>query len=694
MSGAEQSVRSVRDRLVAGVRRGRAAVEDDPDRYWLAAVATLALVGAVAIWTVATQVFPYHSLNHDEGVYLQQAAMLLDGQLFLQPPVPEAFRPWFFVESSQGMYPKYNPVPAAMFAPFLALGVPRVALALLGAGIVALVVAIGAELFDRSTGLLAGVVLLASPLYLINTAVFLPYAPTTFFNCVFALAYLRADRTGSRRLAGVAGVAIALAFFARPYTAFLFGLPFVVHALWRLRTLDREQIFGKGIVAALGLVGVAITLGYNVVVTGSALEFPYHAFAPRDGIGFGTRALLGREIDYTPQLAARANMYVLDAFAGRWFAAGLLGTAVAAVGFGVAVRRYTARRLALAGVVVTVILGELYFWGTLNMIGDVEEIGDGLIAYLGPYYHYDLLVPASIFAGLALRTGAAQLRSLLTTRLSRRRALAVGVAVLAVTSGVGGVAAVQTAEDQIEVNQGITTHYEAAYGPFEETSFENALVFLPDPYGPWLNHPFQPLRNDPNYDGDAVYALEESPFEVVEAFPDRVLYRYSFRGGWAPVAGDPVTPRLQRIEAVEGSTARLETTAGIPQYAQLVSIRVETDAGDNSTTVTDLDGELVVTLDVEDDRATLDGPTIDEPITVPIDGRDTIRTRLVVDYGTGAGFNYGIALPVEPRGDDVAVLSPRLELCEYPRRCGGAATYVPEETRPGQSLNTTLEVSE
>jgi hypothetical protein len=682
------------ERLTALARDIRDTIADAPDRYWRFAVLALALVGGIAVWTIATQVFPYHSLNHDEGVYLQQAAMLLDGKLFLQPPVPEAFRPWFFVESASGMYPKYSPVPAAMFAPFLALGVPRVALALIGAGIVTLVIGIGAELFDRPTGLLAGVVLLASPLYLLNTAVFLPYAPTTLLNCVFALAYLRADRTGSRRMATVAGVAIALAFFTRQYTAFLFGLPFVLHALWTLRTRESEVMVRQGIVAALGLVGVAVTLGYNAIVTGSLLEFPYHAFAPRDGIGFGVHELLDREVDYTPRLAARANARVLDAFAARWMVGGFLGTILAVVGVAIALRRWTARRLALAGVVVTVILGELYFWGTLNMIGDIEEIGDGLIAYLGPYYHFDLLVPAAIFAGLALRTGAKQVGALLTARLPRRRALAVGVALLAVGATVGGTAAVSTAEERIETNQEITDHYEVAYQPFDATSFSNALVLLPDPYGPWLNHPFQPLRNDPSYEGDIVYALEERPFDVVEAFPDRTLYRYSFRGGWAPVVGDPVEPHLERIQALEGKRIRLNATAGIPQYAELVSVRVKSDGGTNATTVVDPEERLVVSLDVERDRATLTGPAIEEPLTVPVGGQDTIRTQLFVDYGTGAGFSYGLALPVEPRADDVAVLSPRLELCTVPHRCGGEATYVPSATRPGQSLNTTLEVRE
>ncbi len=44
------------------------------------------LVGVVVFW-LAHVVFPYHSVNDDEGVYLYQAAMLLEGKLFLNPPV-------------------------------------------------------------------------------------------------------------------------------------------------------------------------------------------------------------------------------------------------------------------------------------------------------------------------------------------------------------------------------------------------------------------------------------------------------------------------------------------------------------------------------------------------------------------------------------------------------------------------------
>ncbi|MFB6187468.1 MAG: ArnT family glycosyltransferase, partial [Halobacteriaceae archaeon] len=178
-----------------------------------------ALIGAVAVWTISTQVFPYHSLNHDEAVYLQQAAMLLEGQLNLWPPVEDVFRPWFFVKDGDRLYPKYTPVPAAMFALGRLVGNYRIALAGIAAINLILVVAVVCDVFDRQTGLLSGIFVLTSPLFLIDSSVFLPYAPTTLLNLLFAYGYFRADRTGDRKWAAVAGTAIGLAFFAGPYTA-------------------------------------------------------------------------------------------------------------------------------------------------------------------------------------------------------------------------------------------------------------------------------------------------------------------------------------------------------------------------------------------------------------------------------------------------------------------------------------------
>ncbi|MFC6976327.1 glycosyltransferase family 39 protein [Halomicroarcula sp. GCM10025709] len=156
------------------------------------------------------------------------------------------------------------------------------------------------EAFDARTGVVASVLLLASPLFLVNAAVFLSYVPATFWNLAFAASYLRADRTGSRPLAALAGACAGIAFFTRPYTAVLFATPFICHALWSCRRLRRAPLERVGLTAVFGTAGVLLALGYNTLTTGDPLVFPYQAFAPNDGLGFGRRSILAYSREFTP----------------------------------------------------------------------------------------------------------------------------------------------------------------------------------------------------------------------------------------------------------------------------------------------------------------------------------------------------------------------------------------------------------
>jgi hypothetical protein len=180
---------------------------------------------------------------------------------------------------------------------------------------------------------------------------------------------------------------------------------------------------------------VGLTLGYNAVMTGSALTFPYEAFAPRDGLGFGHRRILGHEVTYTPELALRANALVLRTLATGWFTAGLLGTVAAgagAVAVVLGIRRdgldagapLSDRQLqvVLLGVGASVVAGNVYFWGNYNVLGDVDRAGDGLVASLGPYYHFDLLMPTAAFAAVALVAAADAVRGRLRDRVDPRAA--------------------------------------------------------------------------------------------------------------------------------------------------------------------------------------------------------------------------------------------------------------------------------
>ncbi|MFC3476211.1 glycosyltransferase family 39 protein [Halobacterium litoreum] len=659
-------------------------------------LAVAALAGALA-YAVSVLVFPYHSTNHDEAVYLQQAAMLLDGQLFLRPPVDGAFRPWFFVESAQGLYPKYAPPTAVVYALGELAGDYRYALPAVAAANVGLLYGVVREAFDHRTGLLAAVCLVCSPMFVVQSGVFLPYAPTTMLNLAFAFAYFRAERTGSARWATIAGAAVGAAFFSRPFTSVLFAAPFVVHAVWTLRGPLRERavtpLFRRRVATAgLGLAGVATALGYNAVVTGHALVFPYQAFAPLDGLGFGHREILGYEQQYTVRLALRSNAEVAWEFLAEWGPFGALGPVLAVLG-GVAVHRrgWAWRQRVLAGVAASVLVGNVYFWGNRNVLGDLADHSDGLIDTLGPYYHFDLLVPASAFAAVGILAAFDGLRGVLDARLSDARARPVAVAVLLVGSAaLGGVAASATAEP-VRENAAFTDHYEVAYEPFEPSPPDDAVVLLPDPYGDWLNHPFQYLRNDPGFDGDTVYALRDHSFEVWDAYPDRETYRYVYRGPWSPYSAEPVDPDLHRVSMVSGDALTADVEVGLPDWTAGVTLTLE--SGDRSAYYT-LDGaatreRAAFDIVVRDGRVGLDGPVSPTGnATIPLNG--TVEVRALVDGGYGAGFSYGVRLPVEETADGYRALTPYRELCTDLQTCEGSAVYVPGVGPEGASLNVSV----
>jgi hypothetical protein len=692
------------------------ALKDHPERGVAALLA--AGVGAL-VFVLAVDLFPYHSVNDDEGVYLYQAAMLLEGDLFLRPrgfPV-DAVRPWFFVvdETPSGvrMYSKYSPVAPAMFAVGRLLGDWNVALGLVAAGSAALVYVLGSAAFDRRVGLVAVVALAASPLFLLTSSVFLAYAPTTFLNLCFAAAYVRAARTGSRRWAAAAGTAIGLAFFARPYTAVLFAVPFMTHGLFVLVSAWRDDgglgsggtLVGPALrravgryaaVSAPGLAFVGVALGYNALVTGDPLVFPYAAFAPADGLGFGHHELLGYEETYTPALAAETTVTVARYFFTSWTPAGAVGSALAAVGLGAAAWRRRERlgrarasvdgmrdgevAAVLAGIAPAVFLGEAYFWGTLN------GLRNGLIDLLGPYYHLDALVPVAVFAAAGAVTLVRRAYAALDARTTRRRARVAVLALLALSAPVVGAAEAAVLTDPLSENRQRTASLDATYEPIEEHDFENAVVFTPDPYGDWQAHPFQYLRSDPGFDGEVVYVTEGSPEQTLAVLgaTDRTPYRFTYRGEWTG-ATRPVTPALQRLDVLAGERVRATSTFGVPTGSQSASVRVETASGYAQYAVPPdalTEGNVTVEWAVgpEGVRATnlryLAGSAESRSVPLPDDETTVDLSATFVGRG-GASVTYSQTATVGADESTVRVVwPPETRVCLLTTDCGREGTWV------------------
>lgn len=656
----------------------------------------IAFFGAVAVWLITTQVFPYHSLNHDEAVYLQQAAMLLDGRLHLRPPVENAFRPWFFVEDGDRLYPKYSPVPAAFFALGRLVGDYRLALGAIAAGNLVLIAAVVREVFDRTVGIVAALFVLSSPLFLLDSAVFLPYAPTMLLNLAFAFAYLRSDRTGDVRWAAAAGIAIGIAFFSRPYTAVLFAAPFVAHAIWAAYTRWPDLPIRQGATAVFGLAGVCLTLFYNAAMTGSPWLFPYQAFAPLDGVGFGRRAILGHELVYTPDLAIRANWKVVTLFFTEWIAGGIIGAAVVTLGFVIIVRnRPTPKESVLLGLLGSIIAGNVLFWGNYNILGDIDVAGDGLISVLGPYYHFDLLFPTAAGAAVGVVFVSDRVSALLGDRVETLPGqLTITVIILIGIGTVGGVTAVDI-QDRLDENRQVTSVYDAVYEPFDSGPPANSVVLLPTPLGDWLNHPFQPLRNTPGFDGRVVYAIGNRPFRLVDEYPNRRIFRYRYRGPWRPRLGSPQGADLQRVHERRGSAIHLDTTVGIPDGAIGVTARLSNVNQSAYATSSQPGRHLDVRVSVVDGAARVSGGL--NPLhnsTISVEKEDIITLTVFVDYGPGGGFVYRFELPVQLTGGSVRAISPRIKYCRTVHTCGDGSAYVPDRVPDGITVRSELSVED
>ena len=705
-----QLIRTLRRRYAHTRRAARERIERI-DRRTLVAAGIAAAAGA-AVFFIASTIFSHHSNNHDEGVYLMQAAMLLNGQIELYAGnLAGAFRPWFFIQDGGRLYSKYTPVPAAMYAVSMALfGEPRVTLAAVAAGNAALLYLLGTMTVDRRVGVVAAALFAASPLALMTTSVFLPYAPTTFLNLVFAVAYLRGVRDRSAVAAGIAGIAIGLAFFARPFTAVLFAIPFICHALYQVAaSVRREGLLPvpgaarrQTITACLGLCFVGVTLAYNLRLTGSALTFPYQVFAPLDGPGFGRRRILGHSIVYSPELALESNGYVLWYFATRWFTAGWIGTALAVGGLALSVRRWFRgenalgtdadrdrfKRVAgglLAGLFVTVPTGNLLFWGNFNILATLSDPTDGFVSQFGPFYHFDLLVPLSLFAAVAVvacRRGLLTARARLTAMRSPRAGKALFFAALLIGALVVGAATAAAVAAPLDRNAAYDDKHEHAYGPIDGTSFNDALIFIPMPYGGWQNHPFQYLRNDPGFDGDVVYALDRGPagdFEVLDAYPGRNQYRYTYRGEWTAHPNRHVIPKLESTEVRRGATLDGETTVGVPDRVVRASVRLE--AGGNAYTgysIDDPDGSIAVDWSMDNGTARL--ADADTGSSIRLDDTDTVVLMVTLAQNDGSTLTYRQEATVRTNADGVEVIwPPERYVCPLVTDCGTEGTYLPDE---------------
>jgi hypothetical protein len=288
----------------------------------------------------------------------------------------------------------------------------------------------------------------------------------------------------------------------------------------------------------------------------------------------------------------------------------------------------------------------------------------------------------SLFAAVGLVTLARRLRATVTARFSPPSARVV-LAVLLVCATPVVVSAEQAAlSEPWSENRQRTESLAATYEPFRTHEFEDALVYTPDPYGDWQQHPFQYLRNDPGFDGDVLYVLDEGPDADVRALDatDRTPYRFTYRGEWTG-AVTPVEPALKRLRVLEGERVAAVSRLGMPVEATAASIRIETESDVARYRVESVDGEVRVDWDLTPTGvAVTNHPQAAGPARVPLP-HGASEVDLVVRFATvgGASVTYRqeATVSADADGNSLRVLwPPETRVCRLRPECGTEGTWV------------------
>jgi Dolichyl-phosphate-mannose-protein mannosyltransferase len=471
-------------------------------RHWL--VLIVALAAFVCSLVVRDTVFPLYSGNKDEAVYVMQAKTLADGHVTLPTEGRETkFTRPFLTGIRDGRIFFAFPAgwPAFLAVSQLLFGTMRIGLALLCAATVIALYLFALEITrERRMALIASTMLALSPIFIIQSGLFLSYLYTLFLGFLFGFAVLRGARVGSKGLLALAGALLGVIFLTRPFDAGLWAAPFGVYfiAIHRRRWHELLPIIGWTAVGFAPL--FAITVGYNIAVTGKPLLFPITAAESLNKFGFGLRRLAptAKAINYQPSKAFDAALHNFDALPA-WVLGSWAGIALALGGL--VLRRRAATTWLLLGIAIVFPLGYLYYWGLVLMADGAQGIG--------PQYYIPMLAPLTILGATAL-----------VWIWDQGKLVAAGVGVVAL------VISVPILTHKIDDQQLVADNYQQSKDALDAAHFEHALVFVPYFRDPFLLTELSFAMNRPDLGGPALYAVDlETPNLTMAAkHPDRTPY--------------------------------------------------------------------------------------------------------------------------------------------------------------------------
>jgi len=272
----------------------------------------LSLIAIAAAYLVASRVFENIPHLEDEVAYVWQAKLMAAGKVTIPTPIePKKFLIPFVVDYNGQRFGKYPLGWPALLAVGIKLGMREWVNPLLAGLAVWLTYVLGKKLMGEAVGVLAALLTVTSPFFLVNAGTLLSHAWGLVLSLGFVLAWwgmvekdeaeradeekkrkgekeIRRDGEGMRWLAAVtAGLVLGVFAITRPFTAVGVAIPFGFHGLY---LLAKGPLRVRKRVLVVGIIALAVSLLHllwQYAATGDPLLNLYTLWWEYDKVGFG-----------------------------------------------------------------------------------------------------------------------------------------------------------------------------------------------------------------------------------------------------------------------------------------------------------------------------------------------------------------------------------------------------------------------
>jgi len=250
----------------------------------------LSAISAIASYLVADRVFERLPHLEDEIAYVWQARTIAGGQLFIEsPPHQKQFLIPFVVDYEGRRFGKYPLGWPALLSVGVWLGARALVNPLLAGLAVWLTYCLGKTLLGETVGLLAGLLTVTSPYFLLNSGSLLAHPLGLVLSLAFVLAWWDAFGNGRGGWLPPVTAGLALGAFAitRPFTALGVAFPFALYGFYLFLRGTRELRLQLITLGGITLLVSSLHFLWQYAVTGDPGLNPYTLWWPYDKVGFG-----------------------------------------------------------------------------------------------------------------------------------------------------------------------------------------------------------------------------------------------------------------------------------------------------------------------------------------------------------------------------------------------------------------------